>query len=366
MEGALKQKRFYEIDLLRFIAALSVVIFHYGFRGYATDDMTVMPYLSLAPLAKYGYLGVQAFFMISGFVILVSASSGGARRFIVSRTVRLYPAFWVCCSVTFIVTIIAGGERYSASLHQYAINMSMLNNYFDIESIDNAYWSLFVELKFYLLVMVVLLLRQTHRAKELLGLWLAAVLFQHLGQVGFVEKYLIPEYAPYFIAGAMFYIIHSEGFSAYNVFIILVNYLLMAKRAYDSAIPIGIFYNTPFNGLVIASLLTVIFIILFLSTTGCMKPFVSKKWLFFGALTYPLYLIHQQVGYIIFNMLYPLLNPHLIMLGTLATIILFAFLVNKHIEKRFSRPLKILLERLFALHSAGRTEASIHETPAII
>src|SRR5881394_93905 len=94
--------RLYEVDLLRFFAAMSVLLFHYCFRGYAADGMSVMPYPTLAPVAKYGYLGVDLFFMISGFVILMSVSSGSLRDFFVSRVVRLYPAFWVCCTITFL------------------------------------------------------------------------------------------------------------------------------------------------------------------------------------------------------------------------------------------------------------------------
>ncbi len=52
------------IDLLRFAAAVLVVFYHYAFRGYAADGMSVMPYPLLAPIAKYGYLGVDLFFLI--------------------------------------------------------------------------------------------------------------------------------------------------------------------------------------------------------------------------------------------------------------------------------------------------------------
>ena len=58
------QVRINEIDLLRFIAAIAVVIFHYAFRGYAANDMTTMPYPLLSRYAKFGYLGVNLFFMI--------------------------------------------------------------------------------------------------------------------------------------------------------------------------------------------------------------------------------------------------------------------------------------------------------------
>lgn len=77
------------------MAALAVMIFHYGFRGNAVG-MSQFSYEPMAEAAKYGYLGVELFFMISGFVILMTASAGSLRRFCVSRAVRLYPSFWIC------------------------------------------------------------------------------------------------------------------------------------------------------------------------------------------------------------------------------------------------------------------------------
>lgn len=67
---------------------MAVVFFHYAFRGYAADDMTTMHYPALEPVAKYGYLGVHLFFMISGFVILMTAGDGSIERFIASRASR--------------------------------------------------------------------------------------------------------------------------------------------------------------------------------------------------------------------------------------------------------------------------------------
>ena len=357
METVPKQ-RFYEIDLLRFFAALSVVLFHYGFRGYAADNMTVMPYLSIASLAKYGYLGVNLFFIISGFVILMTASSGSARRFVVSRAVRLYPAFWACCTMTFIAIIVAGGRRYSASLRQYAINMTMLSEFIGVEPIDGAYWSLFVEMKFYALVFAVLLIRKIHRAKELLGLWLVVVLLFSKWPIRYVGFFLIPDFAPYFIAGAMFYIIHAEGVCAYKLFVIATSYLVAVRESISRISGMETHYHSPFDGTVVAIILAVCFSILFLVATGRTKPFASEKWLLCGALTYPLYLIHQNIGFIMFNLAYPHLNPHIVLFGTLAIVLFMAYLVNKKVEKVYSRPMKVLIERLLGIRLKLLTNGS--------
>ena len=85
--------RFYELDLLRFFAAMAVVLYHYLFRGQQGDYIPVR-FTNLEDYAQYGYLGVNLFFMISGFVISLSAESRTARQFVISRVVRLYPAFW--------------------------------------------------------------------------------------------------------------------------------------------------------------------------------------------------------------------------------------------------------------------------------
>ena len=65
--------RFYEIDLLRFVAAFAVVLFHYTFRGAAGEAFTSVAYPELAGITKYGCLGVDLFFIISGFVILMTS-----------------------------------------------------------------------------------------------------------------------------------------------------------------------------------------------------------------------------------------------------------------------------------------------------
>src|SRR3970040_1048153 len=174
MRRDVASNRVNEIDLLRFLAAFCVVVFHYAFRGYAADGRSDLPYPLLAPIAKYGYLGVKLFFLISVFVILMTAARGDLRSFAVSRFVRLYPAFWACCTITFIAIVLVGGGGYSASLTQ----------------------SLFVELQFYGLVAAVLLIGRIHQAQGFLLLWLAATVALKVVPIDALRFLLIADYSP--------------------------------------------------------------------------------------------------------------------------------------------------------------------------
>ncbi len=76
---------FYEIDLLRITAALSVVIYHYTFSGYVRH-LTSIAYPALSIVTRYGYLGVDMFFTISGFVVLLSAWGRRPHEFVISAS----------------------------------------------------------------------------------------------------------------------------------------------------------------------------------------------------------------------------------------------------------------------------------------
>lgn len=109
--------RFYEIDLLRFVAAISVVWVHYTFMNVSRPDYNPLAFPEFVPVSKYGYLGVELFFIISGYVVLLSAQGKTVRQFFVSRVTRLYPAYWFACTLTFLVKIIWGaGTNTSLSM----------------------------------------------------------------------------------------------------------------------------------------------------------------------------------------------------------------------------------------------------------
>lgn len=337
-----------EIDLLRFLAALAVVLFHYAFRGYAAHS-SAMPYPLLAAVAKYGCYGVELFFLISGFVILMSASGGSLKHFVISRIVRLYPAFWVCCTLTFLVLLMFG--RSQPTVVQYLSNMTMLSGFSLMQKIapgshiDGSYWSLVVEMRFYALVAVVLLLRQIHRAEYLLGGWFATVALFELTGMDHLRDILIVDYAAYFIAGAMMYQVWSHGLSWLRAGVIVGCWILSLYESWIALPKFEANNQIAMDRGVVLSLVTAFFVLMFCVAMKKTGGIGRRSWIVLGALTYPLYLVHQSIGYVIFNHLYPAVDAHLLLWGTVATMIAIAWVINVYVEQRGAGPFKRRLTR---------------------
>jgi peptidoglycan/LPS O-acetylase OafA/YrhL len=325
-----------EIDLLRFIAALSVVFFHYSFRGYAAGGMSIMPYPLMASFSKYGYLGVELFFMISGFVILKTAANGGLGAFVFSRFVRLYPAFWVCCTITFATTLVIGGSRFHATLAEYLANMTMMSEFIGVQSIDGAYWSLFVEMRFYLYVAIILVIGRIHQAQLILSLWLIASLAQEFVPSYKLRYILIADFSSYFIAGATFFLIWCRGISIARILIIFLSWGLGLFQTINGLHGFESYYHTDMSRSVVAGIITVFFLVMFIVSLRRTGILGRSNWVVIGGLTYPLYLLHQYIGFMLFNALYPKFNQHVIFWGTLVFMLGTAYVVHNFIEKRFA------------------------------
>ena len=340
-----------EIDLLRFIAAMSVVLFHYGFRGHAADALSAMPYPLLAPAAKYGYLGVELFFMISGFVILMTAAAGNVRQFVTSRVVRLYPAFLACCALTYALTLMIGAPVFAVTPRTFLYNLTMFAGFFDIPNVDGSYWSLFVEIRFYALVAVVLLARQIHRAELLLGAWLAASIGLEFVHVGRLSVLLITEYSAYFIGGAVCFLVWRDGPSLSRAAMIAGSWMLAIRQSVAPLGEIGRRYGSPMSPLVVSAAVTACFAVMLLVAVRRTGAIGRRQWLVAGAVTYPLYLLHQNIGFMLFNAAYPAVNAHLLMWGTVVGVIGIAYAVHQFVERPSASGLKRLFERRAELES---------------
>ena len=75
-------------------------------------------------LTRSGWVGVEVFFVISGFVIAYSASEKDAARFFRSRLLRLAPAAWSCATITLAVAVLAGVLNVASARIAYIKSMT--------------------------------------------------------------------------------------------------------------------------------------------------------------------------------------------------------------------------------------------------
>ena len=341
--------RFYEIDGLRFIAAAMVVFYHFTFRGFAADDLNVLSFPVIGEIARYGYLGVDLFFIISGFVILMTARQGDPIRFVISRMVRIYPAFWVCLTITAATMAVYNTYPFDISFSQWLINLPLIGSFIGVPYVDSVYWSLLVELKFYFLMYLILVCRGIAKIDWFLGVWLLISLVATFSEVwGAIHFFFFPEWSHYFIAGAMFYLIRVEGLNSFRSGVILCCFGLSVFQTTSTIAIAEAHYHTEFSQSFIISCILLFYLIFLAIALGKTVWIQSPHLTLVGALTYPLYLVHQNVGFIFFNVLAGELNKYLLLACGLILVVFLSYLVNRFVEQRFSKVFKGWLEMLAA------------------
>jgi peptidoglycan/LPS O-acetylase OafA/YrhL len=344
--------RLYEIDLLRITAALAVVVYHYTFSGHARH-LTSVAFPALSTVTRYGYLGVDVFFLISGFVVLLSAWGRRPRDFVISRVVRLYPAYWAAVSITAIVAITLSHGLFTVTPARYAANMTMLNSLPNIPNVDVVYWSLWAEIRFYLLVLVLAWIGITRaRVIRLLWLWLAAtaVIEVHVlpaGPAGLLDLIVQSQWSHYFIAGMALCLIYRAGGLCWQLGAILViAYANAVYQAIHFAQRVSGRYHQVLHLPVVVVVITVIFIVMTLVALRVTRRLGRPWFAIAGTLTYPLYLLHAYNGFVLFNLFGGAVNRWVLLVAMITGMGGAAYALHRLVEVRLAPRLKRALLRL--------------------
>jgi peptidoglycan/LPS O-acetylase OafA/YrhL len=292
------------LDLLRFFAAFWVMNFHYLARFGVAEGLSWY---------RYGNLGVQLFFIISGFVIVQSLEGKTLKEFAKGRFIRLFPLFWFLCTVTYILTLIFPHASH-VSLGSYLMNMTMLPDVFigffhRGSLVDAAYWTLTVELLFYIGIGIFCWLSSYKNIRYFLAGWLLVSLAAFLFQVdqNFYVKLLLVRHASYFVFGsALALIVTKQAKNVYEKYFDKI--LLCAAVAFSllinvKAIP-AYLNTTPIDTKIVTGLIALFFVvvpILVYLSTLIKNPRVIRVLVVIGGLTYPLYLLHQRIGNVVMN-----------------------------------------------------------------
>jgi peptidoglycan/LPS O-acetylase OafA/YrhL len=343
--------RLYEVDLLRITAALAVVCYHYTFSGFAGHH-TAIAYPALSDVTRYGYLGVDMFFLISGFVVLLSAWGRRPREFVISRIVRLYPAYWVAVTVTAIATITLGHGLFRVTPVQYAANLTMLNSVPNIANVDVVYWTLWAEIRFYMLVFVLAWIGIT-RARVIAAAWLwlaaTAVIEAHVlpaGLAGQADLLVQSQWSHYFIAGMVLCLIYRTGFRWQLGAVLAIAYGNAVYQAINFAHRVSGRYHQALHPLVIVAVITVIFVVMTLIALRATRRLGRPWFAAAGALTYPLYLVHAYNGFVLFNLFGRAVNRWVLLVAMITCMGCTAYLIHRLVEVRFAPRLKRVLVRL--------------------
>jgi peptidoglycan/LPS O-acetylase OafA/YrhL len=278
-------RRLESLDVLRAMAAISVLSFHY-------EDLLTSAWPSGWPSARdqwlhLGLMGVELFFVISGAVILMTLERTTVPSFLVKRLARLYPAYWasVIVSGTFL------GLIHIVQVRTIIDNGTMLQSYFGIADIITPYWTLAYELWFYAVMAGIAMIGLLARVDRLALVWLLVVATAKLihGEFdGRLAIFLMPQFGHLFVAGMMIYRINSGRGTAETILVLCLCalYSLFGRGDWAHVSSVQYFVgNAFFIAIVWAALSNVI------------GSSLNTPWLVqLGLCSYSLYLFHLPIG----------------------------------------------------------------------
>lgn len=339
-----------EIDGLRALAVIPVIMFHAGFSSFSG-----------------GFIGVDVFFVISGYLITniitedLQSENFSLRNFYERRVRRILPALYltilICLPFAWFWLQPADFRYFGKSIAAVTLFISNFlfqkNGYFDLASEYSSLlhtWSLAVEEQYYLLFPIVLTYIYKRGIKitvwVLILLGIASFSFAQWGVYNQPEQafYMLPARGWELISGALISLLKSREYSTANI--ITSNGIIKSKEFYQLAsltggilILMSIFYldkSTPFPGLwALPTILGAVLIIYFATPQTIIgKILGSKPFVAVGLISYSAYLLHQPLLVFTRHRFPGVINEFVLMALILLTF-MFAFLSWKFIEAPF-------------------------------
>ncbi|WLW58447.1 acyltransferase family protein [Streptomyces sp. YU58] len=349
------EPRLRALDGLRLVAALMVAAYHYGGRGgeitHAWGSSAEKQFPTLHNYFAYGCLGVQIFFVISGFVICMSGWGRPLKSFFASRASRLLPAYWAAVLLVTAVFALPMVTYKALSPSDTLVNLTMLQYPLGVDRVLGVCWTLWAEVRFYALFALCVVLPGATRRRVILfcaGWTLVAAITQGARQP-LLDIVFMPEYAPFFIGGVGLYLVHRDRKDVYGWGIVAASFLIgqhyAVKSLWNAADPNAFAHRTSFGIVLVVALG---FVAVAAIALGWLN-WANWRWLTVaGALTYPFYLVHEHLGWVVVRALHiglGLPSAETFAL-TVLSMLLLAWLLNRYVEKPLTPRLRAALAKM--------------------
>jgi peptidoglycan/LPS O-acetylase OafA/YrhL len=328
-----------EIQELRAIGILMVLFYHFYYRFsqiYINNFNT-----NKFGISYCGKLGVGLFIIISGCYIIPTNNKFNLIKFYFKKIIRLWPTYLFCNIIIFISTHIWYLPNRTVNLKELIINIFFINGFIGERYVDGAHWYLTYLIAFVFIIGLISLIN--HNKKALI-------------------------YVLWLVLSIMFRYIHFDN----NILHLIKSglYILIGGR-YVGYLLIGIFINRISKGndeyyinlaVIVLSIICIYItsdiieclgavvssIAVFLALKEKLKLKNFKPLIYIGSISYPLYLIHQNIGYQIIYYLMKHFDKFSYSYAFFAIIfvIILADLINKFIEKPVQRRINVWLAKL--------------------
>ena len=373
----------YGIDLLRFLASIAVVLFHFKYFGLgAPEHRATGPDVAfdfLPDWASSGWIGVQIFFVLSGYVIAQSAIGASWHGFFMKRAIRILPALWIYATIALLVRIASGESTWERLLDWFrSMVLSPKGPY-----IDGVVWTLVIEAVFYAVICVWMVVQQRRGGQQLVSLdrlagllGSASGLFLVFASVAaamglafatpldwFGYKLLLLHHGVYFALGmTLFSVTQRPPTVATRAAIVLLILLCLLE--------IRLKTNTG-GDVVIASALW-LFMLAWLILSIALRPPITQARLrgvftTLGKLSYPIYLGHFVLGmYLVPHLALVIEDRTLLFAASMLFITTLALLIAHGPEPWGQQKLRSLFQRMVpAQASTPRPTGPVSTTPPI-
>ncbi|PBQ33084.1 hypothetical protein CNR22_15285 [Sphingobacteriaceae bacterium] len=354
------------LDSFRFIAIFSVVLYHYYTRwGTNHYVRNLYPYEGTEDFFSYGYLGVEFFFIISGFVIAYTLKNTTSFfDFWKKRFIRLFPAMLFCSFVTYFLFLIFDTEPILPNSHELknvGYSLTFLNplvldrilKFANIEGnyVNGSYWSLWPEIQFYVLASAIYFTNKTKFFNRFTWICIIIYLLNRLmldvkGQNFFnlphniyLEKsydywithlFYFPTTLLWFLAGVLFYQIFSRTHT----------WLTMLALCFTvSFLIVDAWYSLRMQMLIVLMMASFLTFIYYPEKLRFLK---SKVLTSIGVASYSLYLIHENLGVLFihkFGSFFGTLSP-LFPVVIIILFVSFSLWIYNYIEKPLGKWLR--------------------------